>query len=42
MIREICFPLKYGSWKLQLESWKKNHESLNQTLCRLIFLKYMH
>ena len=25
-----CFLLKYGSWKLQLESWNMNHESLNQ------------
>ena len=26
--------LKYGSWKLQLESWNTNHESLNWTLSR--------
>ena len=28
----MCFLLKYDSWKLQLESWNTNHESLNQTL----------
>ena len=26
------FLLKYGSWKLQLESWNTNYESLNRTL----------
>ena len=28
----MCFLLKYGSWKLQLESWNTNHEWLNRTL----------
>ena len=34
MIRKECFLLKHGSWKLQLESWNTNHESLNRTLWR--------
>ena len=28
----MFFLLKYDSWKLQLESWNTNHESLNQSL----------
>ena len=28
----MCFHLKYGPWKLQLESWNMNHKLLNQTL----------
>ena len=36
----IFFLRKYGSWKLQLESWNTNHKSLNRTLhlCSFIFL----
>ena len=30
--RNMCFLLKYGSQKLQLESWNMNQESLNRTL----------
>ena len=42
IIREICFQQKYDSWKLQLESWNTNHESLNRTLkvtLRFIYLQ---
>ena len=28
----MCFLLKYDLWKLQLESWNMNHESLDWTL----------
>ena len=28
----MCFLLKYGSWKLQLELWNTNHKLLNWTL----------
>ena len=28
----MCFLLKYGLWKFQLELWNTNHEWLNQTL----------
>ena len=32
----LCFLLKYISWKLQLESWNTNHKLLNRTVkCRL-------
>ena len=28
----MCFLLKYGSWKLHLKSWNTNYKSLNQIL----------
>ena len=31
-LSNTCFLLRYDSWKLQLESWNTNHESLNQTM----------
>ena len=37
----MCFLLKYGSWKLQLESWNTNHESLNRTLMVLCTMLLM-
>ena len=36
----MCFLLKYGSWKLQLESWNANHELLNRIL--QIFPNFAH
>ena len=37
----MCSLLKYGSWKLQLESWNTNHESLNRTLMVLCTMLLM-
>ena len=37
MIREICFLLNFDLWKLQLELWNMNHESLNLTLAKNFF-----
>ena len=34
----MCFLLKYGSWKLQLESWNTNHESFNRSLKYISFM----
>ena len=33
----MCFLLKYGSWKPQLELWNTNHESFNWTLPGQLF-----
>ena len=32
----VCFLLRYGSWKFQLELWNMNHKSLNRTLTEVI------
>ena len=36
---EMSFLLKHVLWKLQLESWNKNYESLNRTLQQIQQLK---